>query len=670
MLTITDSKDSLEEFVTFLYESILQRSPDAAGLKNWVEALASGAKSPYELIEKFINSDERRAREHARHATERREAVDVTYHAPSILSTSQALPKRVALLGSCLLDSWSRIFSRYCEVDHVQLNHIPKLPERPPHDPDAYDFQIVQLPLRAVLPDRSYFSLKFREPEQYVHLFEQACNRMYNMLEQNLLWNRSFSILSFVCNFFTPQQNPLGRLAPRYDLRNLVYFIEQLNMKLYERVASYGNTHILDLNQLSSTYGKKYHQDDVLAVSVHHGLASDFDFHQDRHRIEPVTLPSALHETRNDEFVESVWCEALAMFRTVRNHDAVKLVIMDLDDSLWRGVAAEGALDTFGTAVTEGWPVGVIEALNHIKNRGILLAIASKNDEARIRELWPKMTGGRITIEDFSVTKINWKPKVENIGEILREVNLLPKNVLFIDDNPVERASVAAAFPGIRTLGENPYRVRQTLLWAPELQVTTITEESGRRTEMIQAQVKRETDRTAMSREDFLRSLSLALSLSRIESVQHPRFTRALELLNKTNQFNTTGKRWSHDQVVALFADGGCFWTFEVEDIYSNYGLVGTVIVRDAHIAQWAMSCRVLGLEVETAAAREIALAIARTGAKAITAEVVDTEANFICRDLYKRCGFAFDGKNWIREIVPESWEPSPHVNVALLPAA
>src|SRR5262249_15620249 len=149
--------------------------------------------------------------------------------------------------------------------------------------------------------------------------------------------------------------------------------------------------------------------------------------------------------------------------------------------------------------MAEGWPIGLAEALVYLKNRGVLLAIASKNEESRIRTIWPMIFGERLKLEDFAAIRINWRPKPENMAEILEGMNLLPRNAVFIDDNPAEREAMLRAFPGIRVLGRHPYYIRRTLLWAPETQVVTVTDESRRRTEMIQAQFTRETQRAAMS---------------------------------------------------------------------------------------------------------------------------------------------------------------------------
>ncbi|MGY6164152.1 HAD-IIIC family phosphatase [Paraburkholderia strydomiana] len=633
-----------ERFVRGLYRSLLNRDADQEGLDHWLSALRTGALQPHEVVAHIVNSKERAGQRNVGRA------VDTSYHAPTQLSVTHATPKKILMLGSCLMLAWVNEFKRHCGVDYVQINNVAQLPPSPPDDITYYDFQLVQVPLRSILPDASYFSRQYSAPEQYERLFEEACSRMLAILSDSMRWNVEHGIQTFVCNILTPQQNPLGRLLPRYDLRNLVHFVERLNMRLDEELRHYKNAWLLDIEKVSSIFGKKYHQDDVITVSVHHGLISDYDFEYDQARLEPVRRLSEMHEFRVHEFISAVWAEALAMFRTLRGADAVKLIIMDLDDSVWRGIAAEGAQETFGDAMTEGWPVGLVEALQYLKNRGILLAIASKNDEKRITELWPSILSGRMNLDDFAIRKINWRPKTENIDEIMKEANLLPRNVVFVDDNPIERAAVKAAFPEIRVLGDVTYTVRQLLLWSPETQVTGISDESGRRTEMIQAQVRRDTDRKRLSRDEFLQSLKIQLTLSEIDFVDDAKFARAFELLNKTNQFNTTGRRWTHEAIASYFARGGRIFAFHVEDIYTQYGLVGVVLAKEGHLDQWAMSCRVIGLDVELAAMSAIGQCMAQRGFTKAFAAVVETDANFLSRDLFERCEFSLVDGTWERE--------------------
>jgi FkbH-like protein len=278
-----------------------------------------------------------------------------------------------------------------------------------------------------------------------------------------------------------------------------------------------------------------------------------------------------------------------------------------------------------------------VEALQFLKKRGILLAIASKNDESLIRERWDEIFQGRLRLEDFASLRINWNPKVQSIREILEETNLLPGNALFIDDNPVERDAVKREFPEIRTLGEDLYGIREYLLSAPELDVPLITEESGRRTEMIQAQAVREESRRSMSREEFLQSLKLKVEHLVIRDASSKEYERALELLNKTNQFNTTGRRWTPEEILRFFSEGGMFNAFKVTDRFTAYGLVGLLLVQGNCIRQFVMSCRVVGLDVEQQMLREV---VNRIDASEVTAEYVKTEKNHLCTELYSKNGF------------------------------
>ena len=289
-----------------------------------------------------------------------------------------------------------------------------------------------------------------------------------------------------------------------------------------------------------------------------------------------------------------------------------------------------------------------MEALCFLKRRGVLLAIVSKNDEGRIAGIWDTMTHGLIRLDDFAVRRINWRPKAQNLEEIIAEVNVLPRNVLYIDDNPVERASVKAELPDVRILDGRYYYWRRMLLWAPEIQVAAMTDESVRRTEMVQAQVVRETSRRSLPREEFLASLAVRLRLFEVDSADHRSFPRAFELLNKANQFNTTGRRWTEAEFLSAMRQGLRMFAFEVEDKYTSYGLVGVAVIGEWSIEQFVMSCRVIGLDVEIAAVAEIARRIFRGRCHDLIGRLTATDANGPCLDLFSRCGFASDGEGWI----------------------
>ena len=153
---------------------------------------------------------------------------------------------------------------------------------------------------------------------------------------------------------------------------------------------------------------------------------------------------------------------------------------------------------------------------------------------------------------------------------------------------------------------------------------------------------ERENERKSMSREEFLANLGARVGLGRFILASDERFPRAFELLNKTNQFNTDGKRWTIQEMHDFFADGGQIITFNVFDKFTDYGLVGVILLQPSKIAQFVMSCRVLGLDVEIGVLRYIMRTIRGGGhGGPIEARIVETEANMPSRDVYKRAGFS-----------------------------
>jgi FkbH-like protein len=570
------------------------------------------------------------------------------FRTPDDLAATTTALKRVLIIGSCFatgLPLHLDAVAPGCQCDYLLFNYYNELGADPPQPIEAYDFQVIMLPLRTVMTETGYMRLAYGDVAGIEEFFGFAQQQLQQLLHAALRWNREHGILTFVANFAVPQQNAVGRLLPRYDLRNPVHFVERLNMCLGEELQRCNNAFLLDLDQIAGTIGKQRLLDDPFQPLSHGTIVSDWDYQYDQQRIEmPTPLTQQLNLQVN-EFFQALWAEMIAMTRTVRQMDMVKLVVVDLDDTLWRGVLAEEGLSS--PVPVEGWPLGFIEALLFLKKRGVLLAIISKNDAEQIARLWDPAVARCIVLDDFAASRINWRPKPENMEQLLGELNLLPRSVVYIDDNPVERAAMSAAFPEIRTLGSNPYDLRRVLLWAPETQVAAITEESANRTRMVQAQVEREATRQRLSRDEFLASLAVKVTFFRLSGVDDRRFTRVFELLNKTNQFNTTGRRWTMAECVAAMADSHCFYAFEVEDRFSAYGLVGVIVTDANRIEQFVMSCRVVGLDVELAAVASVGRELRAGGFAQIEASFVETDANLLCRDLYERCGFTRTAKGW-----------------------
>jgi len=566
---------------------------------------------------------------------------------PDELALTPLLPRRILIVGSCLADDWARRLRglpQPCEADLYLIGR--ELPAEPSLPIAEYDFQLVQIGLRFVLPDGAFSQLRQTDMAGHEKLFQHALNSLQTLLTDAMHWNRTHGILTFVFPFVTPSQNPVGRLMPRYDLRNPVYFIEKLNEALAQSLQSYTNAYFFDFNEILASFGKLFAQDDIYAAINHGAFMSNWDHKFDQNRLERAEKATDLFGPRVDLIFGATWRELVVMFRSIRQTDMVKLVVVDLDDTLWRGVTAE--LDLAKLPSSEGWPKGMWEALRFLKRRGVLLAIISKNDEERVRGFWSLMVGRLLNLDDFAMVRINWKPKPENMADILAHVNLLPRNVVYLDDNPTERAAIKAAYPEIRVLGGSPLAWRRVLLWSAETQVPEITAESAARTEMMRGQVTRETQRAMMSREEFLATLNVRAQLFPVKRMQDHRFPRVFELINKTNQFNTTGKRWTHEECAAAYAGGQIeFFTFEVADTYTEYGLVGVIVLEKNCISQFVMSCRVMGLGIEAGMVGKIGHILHKRGLGHMTAVVQETERNAPCRDIYERSGFQLKDGLW-----------------------
>jgi len=577
---------------------------------------------------------------------------DASFLFPKDLEVSETKLKRILMIGSCLSQFYFlefKIIAPETEIDYIPFNFAAILPSQPPAPVSDYEFQYIQIPLRSVLGDRVIWGNQFTSTSFAEEILQEAYGVIDVMLQAALAYNTAHGLLSFVTNFFVPQMNVAPSLSLQGSAQDLAYIVEKLNQHLASAVRRYANTYLLDVNALGNSIGKRYFRDDTTAFFAHGGILEvlDADFVPNA-RIEPLPSLWDVYENRKRPFAQAAFAQMVAAYRTVRQIDQVKAVIFDLDNTLWRGQIAEDYRPGKDWPAYGGFSFGIWEAIHYLRARGILVAICSKNDHAVVEELWQNAVQPNwIGLQDFASVKINWQPKSENIKEICAEFNIKPKSVVFVDDNPVERAEVKAALPEIRVIGANPYLVRRILLWAPETQTAQLTTESIRREEMIRSQIKRDEVRSSSSREAFLGSLASQIAFVEILDTKDSEFSRALELINKTNQFNTTGRRWSFQEAQAFLDSGGMIQAFRVRDRFANYGLVGVLLTAQRVIVQFVMSCRVLGMEIEQAALAHVcALIRKRRGEGAIFAELIETPDNFPCRMVYREAGFEGDGRS------------------------
>ena len=335
---------------------------------------------------------------------------------------------------------------------------------------------------------------------------------------------------------------------------------------------------------------------------------------------------------------------------TVMGIGRKKCIILDLDGTLWPGVLAETGSpfawtpEISGAFSYIGLYFGLHEALKSLKNRGIVLACVSKNDEQTVRELWkypehyPRQR--LLTPDDFVTWRVNWDDKVGNIRSIAEELGFALDAFLFIDDNPVERDRVRQRLPEVEVWGEDPFSLRRRLLNDPRLQIPVVTAEAASRSELVKAQVARQQLRAeTMGETEYIAQLQIRCSIERL-TASSVKLQRVEELFQRTTQFNTTGRKFSSSELASLAAspDAGLF-AIEVSDRLGDYGLVGAAVVSAGEILGLAISCRALGMGIEHRFLQHILEEMGKA-AVAVRGQIIPTQRNIPVRNIYRDNGF------------------------------
>lgn len=290
--------------------------------------------------------------------------------------------------------------------------------------------------------------------------------------------------------------------------------------------------------------------------------------------------------------------------QTLQVNGGKKVLVTDLDNTLWAGVIGEDGADgiQYRNEAT-GYPHYLYQSLLKVlKERGALLAAVSKNDEDLART--PFKSGNMVLAEeDFVAVAASYEAKSAQILELSEALDLPTSSFVFVDDNPVELQEVCQAIPDIETLLFKPDvqtvgDVLQALLrYFP---VSNLTEEDSQRTTLYRTRIQAEIHRPSSGSDitDYLRSLGMTLKISKQSIGTHQ---RALQLINKTNQFNLNGRRLTENELVEEIESGAELWTAELTDQFGSHGDVISCLIQQNQIRYLVMSCRVLNREAEYA---------------------------------------------------------------------
>ena len=326
-----------------------------------------------------------------------------------------------------------------------------------------------------------------------------------------------------------------------------------------------------------------------------------------------------------------------------------KCVVLDLDNTLWGGIIGEDGLG--GIQLGDDFPGKAYRDfqryLLHLKSKGVLLAVASKNNPEDAYEVFEKHDAMVVSRKDIAAFEIHWESKVESIKRVAKKLNIGLDSLVFVDDNPKEIGEVTERLPDVSCV-----MVPEELAYLPGLLAETdffdfaeVTDEDRRRTEMMAADNIRQETQETMSEEEFRKSLNLKID---VFAAQKQHLARVTQLINKTNQFTMTTIRRTQDEVEALANSKDAFVLgMDIKDKYGDYGLVGVAILKKENkscvIDTLLMSCRVLGRGAEDTFIAKIAEAAKTLDCDEMRGKYIPTAKNGMVKDLYQRFNFCYD---------------------------
>ncbi len=403
------------------------------------------------------------------------------------------------------------------------------------------------------------------------------------------------------------------------DYRGRSHFVTALNEKFYAYADKTEGFYINDINFIAASYGLKAWSDPSYWNMYKYAMCVD-------------AIPEFSFNLAN--IVKSVFG---------KNKKALAL---DLDNTLWGGVVGDDGVD----GIQIGQETGVAQSyyefqsyIKSLKSLGVILTVCSKNDhENAIAGL--NHPEGALKPEDFIIIKANWENKDRNIVEIAAELNILPDSIVFVDDNPAERAIVEAQVVGVSApVMDSVENYISTLDRNGYFEVTNFSEDDLKRNEMYKANAQRAAQQaTFTDYKDYLLSLDMTAVIDDFLPVYLQRIT---QLSNKSNQFNVTTKRYTATEMEAVFESSEYIRLYgKLVDKFGDNGVVSVVIGKKdqdvLNMELWLMSCRVLKRDMELAMLDRLVERCREQGIRTIRGYYYPTAKNNMVRELYGFFGF------------------------------
>ena len=324
-----------------------------------------------------------------------------------------------------------------------------------------------------------------------------------------------------------------------------------------------------------------------------------------------------------------------------------KVLVTDLDNTLWGGVLGEDGLD--GIALGSNYPgnayVAFQQEIRMLSRRGVVLCINSKNNETDVSEVFEKHKHMVVDYDDFAAVRINWQDKATNMIELAEELSLGLDSFVFVDDNPYELEMIRRRLPEVTVVevpGE-PCDLPGLLARVGYFDTVIYSDDDRKRGKFYRAQAKRaKLQRTHTDLEAFYRSLSMRLTVYDVEEAETP---RVAQLTQRTNQFNMSTRRYGESDI-KHFRDSPAYLVraYRLEDRFGDNGIISVVIVnmdgKTWYVDTFLMSCRVIGRAVETAILALLIQEAKEAQAAVLVGDFLPTKKNIPARDVYAQHGF------------------------------
>ena len=426
-------------------------------------------------------------------------------------------------------------------------------------------------------------------------------------------------------NFALPLSRPFGQLEAAYG-SSYLSSMRRINLEMTENHPS--NVHIIDMEYLSSFVGKERWFDEGSYFLTKQGFSMDY-----------LGLAA-------DEITRMIYA------LTIHTN---KCRVLELDNTLWGGVVGdEGALginvdpnDALGEAYR-----AFQKYILMLRNRGVILAINSKNDEEIAKEPFLKNPDMLLKLDDIACFVANWEDKASNMKKIASALNIGIDSLVFFDDNPAEREIIRQFCPEVTVIEvpEEPEKYIRALDEAAPFEWAEITEEDRKRADSYQANNQREALQSSfVDYNEYLRALEMEGECGFVGEAEKDRFA---QLINKSNQFNLRTMRYTGAEIAELMKDNDtrCIYV-TLKDRFTGYGIISCIILKMAEdhdisdkkvcfIDTWCMSCRVLKRGVEDMAFKFVVKTAREMGADILAGEYIPSAKNAMVRGLLEEFGF------------------------------